>query len=105
MFALQLVITDIEILYGKDFIDKDFFIQSRPKLGPWTYSPSHGSNSHMRLAGLLLLPAGWGLVIAALILLAASGPRTAFVLAGFGVEILGMTLLIRTHIPPRRDRL
>jgi hypothetical protein len=58
----------------------------------------------MRLAGFLLLPAGWGLVIAALILLAASGPRTAFVFAGFGVELLGLTLLVRSHVPVRRDR-
>ena len=59
----------------------------------------------MRLAGFLLLPAGWGLVISALILLAAAGPRTAFILAGFGVEILGLVLLVRTHTPPRRERL
>ncbi len=58
----------------------------------------------MRLAGLLLLPAGWGLVIAAVILLAAATPRTAFVLAGLAVEILGLALLIRTHLPVRRER-
>jgi hypothetical protein len=58
----------------------------------------------MRLAGFLLLPAGWGLVIAALILLAATGPRTAFVLAGFGVELLGLVLFIRSYVPPRRNR-
>jgi Flp pilus assembly protein TadB len=62
------------------------------------------SNRHMRLAGFLLLPAGWALVIAALILLAASGPRTAFVLAGFAVEVLGFALLTRSHMPPRRER-
>jgi hypothetical protein len=70
----------------------------------WTWDPSGGSNSYMRIAGFLLLPAGWGLVIAALILLAASGPRTAFVLAGFGVELLGLALLVRSHMPPRRER-
>jgi hypothetical protein len=58
----------------------------------------------MRLAGLLLLPAGWGLVIAAVILLAAAGPRTAFVLAGFAVELLGLGLVIRTHMPDRSPR-
>jgi hypothetical protein len=58
----------------------------------------------MRLAGFLLLPAGWGLVIAALILLAASGPRAAFVLAGLGVEVLGLILLMRSYMPPRRNR-
>jgi len=58
----------------------------------------------MRVAGLLLLPAGWGLVIAAVILLAAAGPRTAFVLAGFAVEMLGLVLLARSHMPPARRR-
>jgi hypothetical protein len=58
----------------------------------------------MRFAGYLLLPAGWGLVIAAILLLAAAGPRTAFVLAGFGVEVLGLILMIRSHTPVRRDR-
>ena len=58
----------------------------------------------MRLAGYLLLPAGWALVIAALILLAAPTSRTAFVLAGLGVEILGMILLVRSHVPAGRDR-
>ena len=46
----------------------------------------------MRLAGFLLLLAGWGLVLAALAMLAAPGPRVVFVLAGCGVEILGLTL-------------
>jgi hypothetical protein len=58
----------------------------------------------MRLAGFLLLPAGWGLVLAALILLATPGSRTAFVLAGLGVELLGLALLVRSHMPLRRSR-
>jgi hypothetical protein len=58
----------------------------------------------MRLAGFLLLPAGWALVITALILLAVPGSRTAFVLAGLGVELLGLVLLVRSYVPPRRDR-
>ena len=52
----------------------------------------------------MLLLSGWGLVIAAVILLAARGPRTAFVLAGIGVELLGLVLLVRTHMPVRRPR-
>jgi hypothetical protein len=58
----------------------------------------------MRLAGFLLLPSGWALVIAAIVLLAAPSPRTAFVFAGLGVELLGLVLLVRSHIPPRRER-
>lgn len=52
----------------------------------------------MKLAGLLLLPAGWLLVISALVLLAASVARGAFVFAGIGVEVLGLVLLVRSHL-------
>jgi hypothetical protein len=52
----------------------------------------------MKLAGLLLLPAGWLLVLAAVILLpAAVASQGAFVLAGVAVELLGLVLLFRTH--------
>jgi hypothetical protein len=78
-------------------------IMDQAPLG-WTREASRSFNRFMRLAGLLLLPAGWGLVIAAVILLAAAGPRTAFVLAGLGVEMLGLVLLTRSHVPPRRRR-
>jgi hypothetical protein len=59
----------------------------------------------MKLAGLLLLPAGWLLVISALVLLAASVPRGAFVFAGIGVEIMGLVLLFRAHlgVPPEHE--
>jgi hypothetical protein len=52
----------------------------------------------MKLAGLLLLPAGWLLVVSALALLTAAFSRGAFVFAGMGVEILGAVLLIRAHL-------
>ena len=55
----------------------------------------------MRLFGFLLLLAGWGIVLAALALLAADAPRMAFVLAGMGVEIVGLVLVIRSHPLPR----
>ena len=55
----------------------------------------------MRLFGFLLLLAGWGIVLAALALLAADAPRIAFVLAGIGVEIVGLVLVIRSHPLPR----
>ena len=50
-----------------------------------------------RLAGLLLLPAGWAIVLAAVAILASSAPRAAFVLAGLGVELLGLALVFRSH--------
>ena len=53
----------------------------------------------MKLAGLLLLLSGWMIVLAALPLLAEFGMRTAFVLAGGAVEVLGLVLLIRSHLP------
>jgi len=55
----------------------------------------------MRLFGFLLLLAGWGIVISALVLMTKDAPRTAFVLAGIGVEIVGLVLVIRAH-PIRR---
>jgi hypothetical protein len=55
----------------------------------------------MRLFGFLLLLAGWGIVVCALALLAADAPRIAFVLAGVGVEIAGLALVVRAH-PVRR---
>jgi hypothetical protein len=55
----------------------------------------------MRLFGFLLLLAGWGIVLTALAMLAADAPRVAFVLAGMGVEIAGLVIVIRAH-PVRR---
>jgi len=51
----------------------------------------------MRLAGFLLMLAGWALVLTALAVLASAAPRTSFVLAGFAVEILGFILAARAH--------
>ena len=56
----------------------------------------------MKVAGFLLLLAGWILMIAAIVLLAA-GARTAFLLAGLGVELLGLFLAFRSHLTPKRD--
>ena len=57
----------------------------------------------MKVAGFLLLLAGWILVLAAIALLAAAGPRTAFLLAGLGVEVLGLVLAARSHLTPKED--
>jgi hypothetical protein len=55
----------------------------------------------MRFAGFLLLVAGWGIVLAAVVLLPATAARPAFALAGLGVEALGLTLVVRSHLGPR----
>jgi len=51
----------------------------------------------MKLAGFLLLVAGWGLVLTALAILPSPAARTGFVLAGVAVEILGLVLAARSH--------
>jgi hypothetical protein len=51
----------------------------------------------MKLAGFLLLLAGWDIVVAAVILLIPVNARTIFVLAGVAVEIMGLTLVIRSN--------
>ncbi len=56
----------------------------------------------MKLGGLLLLVSGWGIVVAALMLLH-GGALSAFILAGLAVEILGLTLFAKSHIPVSED--
>jgi hypothetical protein len=50
----------------------------------------------MKLAGMFLLLAGWGIVVSALVLFPRPGARGIFVLAGLGVEVLGLTLAFRS---------
>ena len=57
----------------------------------------------MKLAAMLLLVAGWVIVVAALVLLPATS-RAVFVLAGLAVEILGLVLAIRAHRVLALDR-
>jgi hypothetical protein len=57
----------------------------------------------MKLVGFLLLLAGWGIVLAAVALLRSELPRTGFVLAGLGVEALGLVLVVRAHMVPRGE--
>jgi hypothetical protein len=57
----------------------------------------------MKLAGFLLLLAGWVLVLAAIALLGAAGPRGAFLLAGIGVELLGLVLVARSHLTLKKE--
>ncbi len=51
----------------------------------------------MKPLGFLLLIAGWGIVLAAVMLLAGEVPRASFVLAGIAVEMLGLVFLARSH--------
>jgi hypothetical protein len=56
----------------------------------------------MKLGGFLLLLSGWAIVVAALVILHGRAVP-AFVYAGFGVEILGVVLVIRGHLPASED--
>ena len=58
----------------------------------------------MKTAGFLLLPAGWILVLSALILLPGGNARSAFLFSGIMVELLGLVLAVRSHRVPRKDR-
>jgi hypothetical protein len=58
----------------------------------------------MKIAGFLLLFAGWFLALAAVVLLRSGPAQNAFVLAGIAVEILGLILAARSHVVFRSDR-
>ena len=58
----------------------------------------------MKLAGFLLLLAGWAIVISAVALLASAPQRAGFVLAGIGVEALGLVVAVRSHLVLSEDR-
>jgi hypothetical protein len=50
----------------------------------------------MKLAGMLLLLAGWGIVISAVVLFPQPVTRSLFVFAGMGVQGLGLFLAFRS---------
>jgi hypothetical protein len=58
----------------------------------------------MKLAGLFLLPAGWAIVLTAIVLLPPVPARSGFVLAGVAVEAVGLVLVTRAHMPPVDER-
>jgi hypothetical protein len=58
----------------------------------------------MKLAGFLLLVAGWMIVLAAVALLKSVPLQTAFILAGMGTELVGLVLAIRSHVAVRTVR-
>jgi hypothetical protein len=51
----------------------------------------------MKALGFLLLLAGWIIALAAVVLLRMAPQRAVFVLAGIGVEALGLLLVARAH--------
>jgi hypothetical protein len=57
----------------------------------------------MRLPGFFLLFAGWIIVLAAVALLRSTS-QGLFVVAGFGVQVLGLSLVVRSHLLPHGSR-
>ena len=57
----------------------------------------------MRYAGLLVMPTGFFLSVAAILLFPSSIQRTVFVLSGLAVEALGLAVAVRGHMKLSRD--
>jgi hypothetical protein len=57
----------------------------------------------MKYAGLLVMPTGFFLAVAALILFPEAGMRAAFVVCGLAVEFLGLGVAVRGHMERRRE--
>lgn len=58
----------------------------------------------MKAVGFLLLPAGWFLVLAAIVLFPAGPLLQAFVLVGVAVEAVGLVFAFRSHLIPREEK-
>lgn len=57
----------------------------------------------MKYAGLLVMPAGFFLSAAAILLFPVSTQRAAFVLCGVAVEAMGLVIAIRGHMQLRSE--
>jgi hypothetical protein len=69
--------------------------EHRINLGGWN---SVRGQTIMKLAGFLLLFAGWVIVVAAVALLPSPGARVGFLLAGLATELFGLWLAVRSHL-------
>lgn len=58
----------------------------------------------MRLAGFLLLLSGGVIALIAIVILHSSAARGMFLVAGLAVEIIGLVLVIRSHMPIKEER-
>jgi hypothetical protein len=58
----------------------------------------------MKYAGLLVMPAGFFLTVAAILLFPAPTTRAAFVVCGVAVEGMGLAVAIRGHMAPKQGR-
>ena len=58
----------------------------------------------MKPVACLLLLSGFFIVLAALALLQSLGQLAAFVGAGFGVEVIGLVLLVQAYRPAAKEQ-
>jgi len=58
----------------------------------------------MKVVGFVMLPAGWFLALAAIVLFASPPLRAGFVLTGVAIEALGLILAFRSHLIPREEK-
>jgi hypothetical protein len=56
----------------------------------------------MKIGGFLLMLSGWAIVLTALALLRGTAV-SAFVIAGLAVEIVGLVVVARAHLPLAED--
>ena len=57
----------------------------------------------MKYAGLLVMPAGFFLSLAAILLFPASAQQAIFVLCGLAVEAMGLVVAVRGHMQLRSE--
>lgn len=57
----------------------------------------------MKYAGLLVMPAGFFLSIAAILLFPGPAQRVVFVLCGLAVEAMGLVVSVRGHMQLRSE--
>jgi hypothetical protein len=57
----------------------------------------------MKFAGLLVMPAGFFLTVAALVLFPDATLRATFVVCGLAVEALGLGVAVRGHMERRQE--
>ena len=67
-------------------------------------SPAVKWSQVLKIAGFLMMLAGWGVVLAAVLMLRSEASKTVFAIAGIAIEGLGFLIAARAHIPARGTR-
>jgi hypothetical protein len=75
-----------------------------PASSPAFFLIGYNRKIPMKLAGFLLLGAGWLIVLAAVLMLRTAASMAAFALAGVAVEALGLALAFRSHMIWREEK-